>query len=99
ARAARPGAGRVAVINLCATPGEGPLLLLAHGAGAPMDSPVMEHLAQAVSEAGMDVWRFEFPFMAERRRGGKRRPPDRQPVLLASWREQLARARAEYPGR
>ncbi len=87
------------MINLSTTPGEGPLVLLAHGAGAPMDSPVMEQLAEAISEAGVDVWRFEFPFMEERRRTGKRRPPDRQSVLLVAWREQLLRARAEYPGR
>jgi hypothetical protein len=32
------------------------------------------------------VARFEFPYMAARRKDGRRRPPDRQPVLLATWR-------------
>lgn len=87
------------MLSSSSTPGQGPLLLLAHGAGAPMDSPVMNALVEALCAEGVEVWRFEFPFMAERRRSGKRRPPDRQPVLLDAWREQVARARQDYPQR
>ncbi len=29
--------------------------------------------------------RFEFPYMESYRKTGKKRPPDREPVLLASW--------------
>jgi uncharacterized protein len=61
------------------------LLILAHGAGAPMDSPFMNEVAAGVAARGLRVARFEFPYMAERRRG-KRRPPDRQPVLETTWR-------------
>lgn len=71
-------------------------LLLAHGAGAPMDSAFMNEMAQGLSRAGIDVWRFEFPYMAARRAGGGKRPPDRQPVLLDSWREHIQRARADF---
>lgn len=60
-------------------------LILAHGAGAPMDSPYMAAMAHGISAAGIRVVRFEFPYMAARREG--RRPgPDREPVLLETWR-------------
>lgn len=65
-------------------------LILAHGAGAPMDSPFMDAVATAIAGHGLRVVRFEFPYMAGRRSGGKKRPPDRQPVLLDAWREAIA---------
>jgi predicted alpha/beta-hydrolase family hydrolase len=61
-------------------------LILAHGAGAPMDTPFMDTIAKRVAEAGIAVIRFEFPYMMRRREDGKRRPPDRQPALLETWR-------------
>ncbi|WP_420405621.1 alpha/beta family hydrolase [Nisaea sp.] len=61
-------------------------LILAHGAGAPMDTPFMNRVAEDIASAGYRVLRFEFPYMAARRSGGGRRPPDRQPVLLETWR-------------
>jgi len=73
-------------------------LLLAHGAGAPMDSAFMNQVAQGLSQTGIEVWRFEFPYMAARRTGGGKRPPDRQPVLLTTWREQIQQARADLAG-
>ncbi len=65
-------------------------LMLAHGAGAPMDSPFMAHMAEGLGARGLRVARFEFPYMAARRRDGKKRPPDRAPVLLESWRAVIA---------
>ncbi len=65
-------------------------LVLAHGAGAPMDSPFMAHMAEGLGARGLRVARFEFPYMAARRRDGKKRPPDRAPVLLESWRAVIA---------
>ena len=60
-------------------------LVLAHGAGAPMDSPFMAAFAEGLAGHGFRVFRFEFPYMAARRQG--RRPgPDREPVLLDTWR-------------
>ena len=61
-------------------------LVLAHGAGAPMDSPFMEDMAAGVAKAKIRVVRFEFPYMAERRTTGKKRGPDRPAVLLDTWR-------------
>ncbi|WP_417316592.1 alpha/beta family hydrolase [Emcibacter sp.] len=63
------------------------LVILAHGAGAPMDNPFMDYFAEGLADNGLRVLRFEFPYMAERRASGKKRPPDRQPKLLTSWRE------------
>jgi predicted alpha/beta-hydrolase family hydrolase len=65
-------------------------LALAHGAGAPMDSPFMAAVAQGLAAAGLRVARFEFPYMAASRRDGRKRAPDRQPVLLESWRRVIA---------
>ncbi len=59
---------------------------LAHGAGAPMDSPFMAFFAGGLAARGLRVARFEFPYMAERRSRGGRRPPDRAPKLIAYWR-------------
>ena len=65
-------------------------LALAHGAGAPMDSPAMAHHAEGLASRGFRVARFEFPYMAARRRGGKKGPPDREPKLLETWRAVIA---------
>ncbi len=61
-------------------------LVLAHGAGAAMDSPFMVEIAALVATEGVRVVRFEFPYMAGRR-DGTRRPPDREPVLRRTWLE------------
>ena len=61
-------------------------IALAHGAGAPMDTPFMTFFAEGLAARGFRVARFEFPYMAVRRDTGKRKPPDRQPVLLETWR-------------
>lgn len=57
-----------------------------HGAGAPMDSDWMNTVTEKIVEAGYRVVRFEFPYMAERRETGKKRPPNPQKVLLETWR-------------
>jgi len=62
-------------------------VVLAHGAGAMMDTPFMNAMASGLAAAGLRVVRFEFPYMAKRRGDGKRRGPDRKPVLLKAWRE------------
>lgn len=61
-------------------------LVLAHGAGAAMDTPFMDAIATGVAAAGIRVVRFEFPYMAARREG-RRPPPDREPVLRRSWED------------
>ena len=70
-------------------PETGPLLALAHGAGAAMDSPFLTNMARDLGEEGIRVARFEFPYMHARREG-RRPPPDREPVLLETWRTVVA---------
>lgn len=64
--------------------------LFAHGAGAPMDDRFMTAVARGLGERGIRVVRFEFPYMARRRDTGKRGAPDRQPILLDTWRQVIA---------
>ena len=65
-------------------------IVLAHGAGAPMDSPFMNDMAARLAARSLRVARFEFPYMRTRREGGGKRPPDRQPVLLETWRDVIS---------
>lgn len=60
-------------------------IVLAHGAGAPMDSPFMDIIAGGLAGCGLRVVRFEFPYMQRRRKDGKRRAPDSQAVLRDAW--------------
>ena len=62
-------------------------LALAHGAGAGMDTPFMNAFATALAGRGFRVVRFEFPYMVSFRKTGARKPPDREPVLRATWLE------------
>ncbi|MBA1200951.1 alpha/beta hydrolase [Pseudomonas capeferrum] len=79
--------------------GSAACLILAHGAGAPMDSDFMESMAQRLAKLGIGVVRFEFPYMAQRRSTGGRRPPNPQAVLLDSWRAVYRQVRPLVAGR
>ncbi|MBE7636462.1 alpha/beta hydrolase [Sneathiella sp. P13V-1] len=68
-------------------------IILAHGAGAPMDSPFMVFFAEKLAELGHETVRFEFPYMQQRRETGSKRPPDRQPKLLERWQEVIGAER------
>jgi predicted alpha/beta-hydrolase family hydrolase len=70
-------------------------LILAHGAGAGMDTDFMNAFAEGIADHGFRVVRFEFPNMAERRQTGKRRPPDREPVLRQTWLDVIASVEAK----
>lgn len=76
-------------------PDRGTTIILAHGAGAAMDSDFMEAIAHGLAAHRLRVVRFEFPYMAERRRSGKKRPPDREPVLREKWLEVIAAVEGE----
>jgi predicted alpha/beta-hydrolase family hydrolase len=66
-------------------------IALAHGAGAGMDTPFMNAFAEGIARAGLRVARFEFPYMANARVTGQKRPPDREPVLRQTWLQVVAR--------
>ncbi|MCR6554511.1 alpha/beta hydrolase, partial [Aeromonas sp. CPF2-S1] len=64
-------------------------ILLAHGAGAGMEHSFLAELSRLLAGPDIEVVRFNFPYMTKRAQDGKRRPPDRQPVLLAHWCEMV----------
>ncbi len=72
-----------------------PVLVLAHGAGAPMDSPFMESFATGLATLGIQVRRFEFSYMSARRVTGKRTPPPRAERLIAEYQAVVSGIDAE----
>ena len=57
-------------------------IMLAHGAGAPMDSASMNATTKALAATGFRVARFEFGYMAGRRtEAGKKPPPKAETVM------------------
>lgn len=73
-------------------------LILAHGAGAPMDSEWMIDMAGRLAGLGVNVLRFEFPYMAQRRVDGVKRPPNPAGKLQECWREVFAVVRRHVAG-
>ncbi|RWD22197.1 alpha/beta family hydrolase [Mesorhizobium sp.] len=69
-------------------------ILLAHGAGAPMDSASMAATAKALATAGFRVARFEFHYMAARRYG-HRKPPPRAETVNPEYIKAIADLRAK----
>jgi predicted alpha/beta-hydrolase family hydrolase len=55
------------------------LLVLAHGAGAPMTHPFLQNLAESLASGNIATFRYNFPYMEERRH-----IPDRPPLLTAT---------------
>ncbi|MBY5554123.1 alpha/beta family hydrolase [Rhizobium leguminosarum] len=65
-------------------------ILLAHGAGAPMDSASMTAAANALAGVGFRVARFEFAYMAARRTSEGRKPPPRAETLNPEYEAAIA---------
>ena len=59
-----------------------------------MDSPFMNRVATGLAQRGRCVVRFEFGYMGERRRSGRRPGPGRAENLTGEWLEVIARAGA-----
>jgi uncharacterized protein len=70
-------------------------LLLAHGAGAAMDSSFMNTICTMLAEQDVATLRFEFAYMAARRVGGKKRPPPKAELLMPEYVATVAEARAQ----
>jgi predicted alpha/beta-hydrolase family hydrolase len=60
-------------------------ILLAHGAGAPMDSASMTAATKALVATGFRVARFEFAYMAARRASDTRKPPPKAELLIPEY--------------
>jgi uncharacterized protein len=61
-------------------------IILAHGAGAPMDSQSMTAAASALAAVGLGVVRFEFGYMAARRSSEGRKPPPKAEMLIPEYK-------------
>ncbi|MBP2561123.1 putative alpha/beta-hydrolase family hydrolase [Neorhizobium galegae] len=72
-------------------------ILLAHGAGAPMDSASMTAASKALSDKGFRVARFEFGYMAARRTSGDRKPPPRAETLNPEYKAAITELGAKGP--
>jgi predicted alpha/beta-hydrolase family hydrolase len=69
------------------------LLALAHGAGAGMRHPFLGALAHELSSVDIATFRYQFPYMEQRRRA-----PDRPPVLTATVAAAVHAAQQAAPG-
>lgn len=81
----------------CGPEAAGATILFAHGAGAPMDSPAMTAIADALAEQGLRVVRFEFSYMATRRTEGTRKPPSRAEKLNSEYLEAIEGLEVDGP--
>jgi uncharacterized protein len=69
------------------------LLVLGHGAGAGMRHPFMEALARELVSVGVATFRYQFPYMEDRRR-----VPDSPLVLTTTVQAAVRTAAEEAPG-
>lgn len=86
------GAGEVSAI-LVRPPKARWLLALAHGAGAGMTHPFLEKLARELADAGVATFRYQFPYMEQRRR-----VPDSLAVATATVASAVRAAAEAAPG-
>ena len=89
--AIRPRTGAATTALVYAAAGDarsGATLILGHGAGAGQRSTFMVDFADALSDLGLDVVTFNFPYIEQRRK-----IPDRGPVLEACYRDVIAAVR------
>jgi len=77
------------------------IFLLAHGAGKGMANPFMETVANAITEAGVRVVRFHFPYMEEMIRTGCKIKPNGGRILRQSFSELIDHCKniEKCPGR
>ena len=68
------------------------LLVLAHGAGAGMRHPFLEKLTAELAGVGIATFRYQFPYMEQRRR-----VPDTPPLLKSTVRAAVRAARETAP--
>ncbi len=71
-------------------------LILAHGAGQGADSLFMSTVAHGLAAARLRVVRFSFPYMVRSEIEGRRRPPDREPILIETWLRVIAEQRGPH---
>lgn len=75
----------------------GTTILLAHGAGAPMDSASMTAASKALADQGFRVARFEFGYMAARRTSDQRKPPPKAEIVKPEYLSAITDLGAKGP--
>ena len=88
-----------AVLHAPSTPAGRPAVLLAHGAGLPMSAPFMQHVGRGLAQRGLPTLCFNYAYAERMAREGKRRPPDRRPLLESVHLGALEFLRERYPAR
>src|SRR5713101_6969346 len=91
-RFAVDGAGEVSALLARPTDARW-LLVLAHGAGAGMTHPFMENLSAELAAVAVATFRYQFPYMEQRRR-----VPDSPAVLTATVVAAVRAAAQAAPG-
>lgn len=86
-------ASEVVITRLLRPDGARALLVLAHGAGAGMDHPFMQAVAERLAERDVATFRFQFPYME----GGRGWPPDPTDVLVDAVAEAVTLAGEAAP--
>ena len=71
-------------------------VLFAHGAGAGMHHVFMAEMAARIASDDIQVIRFNFPYMMKNEIDGKKRPPDRLPVLLAYYQQLIEQMNVKH---
>lgn len=62
-------------------------LILAHGAGAGIESPFFASIMDLLAARDIATTGFEFSYMSARRTGGSKRPPPKAEALTAEYRD------------
>lgn len=60
-------------------------VILTHGAGESSESSFLSYFAEGLVKLHYKVVRFDFPFMEERSRTGRKRPADKESILRETW--------------
>lgn len=71
--------------------------IFAHGAGAGMDNDFMQAVATGLALRGIEVVRFNFPYMQTMSETGKKRPPNRMPALLEYYQQVVSEYASDLP--
>jgi predicted alpha/beta-hydrolase family hydrolase len=72
-------------------------ILLAHGAGAPMDSAAMNAITKTLVQTDLRVARFEFAYMASRRTLASAKPPPRAEKVIGEYVAAVEALKAKGP--
>lgn len=71
-------------------------VVLAHGAGESSESVFLSTFAEGLVKLNYKVVRFDFPYMEERSRTGRKRPPDKEAVLRECWLKVIDAVKQEH---